>query len=123
MTTEQEKIAQILGDARDALLQVTAERDAAVGRASASETKLASVAQRLEVEKTAAVMVDKGLAADLDELIPELEKAAEEGRLPVIQEAVKMAAPSSGSFHINHDEARTGGSSSDLERYLVGEVG
>lgn len=118
-----QKVAQVLADARDTLRQVTAERDAAVGRASDAETKLAHVAQRLEVEKTAAIMVDKGLRADIDELIPELMKEAEAGRLPVIQEAVKMAAPVSGSFHINHDEARGGSDASDLERYLVGEVG
>ena len=87
--------------------------------------KLSSVETRLMCEKVAAEMHEKGLRHDTEfpELVDDLEKAASEGRLPVIMEAVKMAAPNMGShFSINHDEASAGGMS-DFEAYLVGSVG
>ena len=122
---EREKIAKVLADASSTLVKVASERDSAVKENTQLKAKLAHITQRLEVEKLAAQMHDKGLHSDMDfeQLVSDLEKEASEGRLPVIQEAVKMSAPNMGrSFHINHDEARgTGGS--DFERFIVGQVG
>ena len=119
------KEAQVLAAAGEALLKVAAERDEAVRHAAEVETKLAEVALRLECEKTAAQMHSKGINSNVDfpELVQDLEKAAFEGRLPVIQEAVKLAAPdmSSKFGRINNDEASSG--SSHFEQYLVGSVG
>ena len=70
-------------------------------------------------------MHEKGLRHDKEfpDLVDDLEKAASEGKLPVIMEAVKMAAPNMGNhFSINNDEA-AGIGMSDFEAYLVGNVG
>lgn len=120
------KEAQVLAAARDALIKVASERDVAVERANKLDIKLASVRQRLECEKVAAQMHEKGINADQDfaELVDDLEKAAGEGRLPVIQEAVKMSAPQMGAkiASINNDETSVAGED-QLTQYLVGSVG
>lgn len=122
---EQEKIARVLADAGQTLRKVAAERDEKVVENAQLREKLSSVETRLMCEKVAAEMHEKGLRHDTEfpELVDDLEKAASEGRLPVIMEAVKMAAPNMGShFSINSDEA-AGVGMSDLESYLVGNVG
>lgn len=126
--TEQEiaKIAQVMADGSQALRTVTSERDTLAEENRQLNEKLASIRTRLECEKTAAEMHEKGLNLDQEfpELVDSLEKDAHEGRLPVIQEAVKMAAPNMGSriAHINNDETSTSGDH-DLVKYLVGSVG
>ena len=122
---EREKAAQVLADASSTLLKVASERDSAMERCAELEAKLAQVSTRLEAEKLAAEMHEKGLAQDKEfpELVADIEKAASAGKLPVWQEAVKLAAPQqSGGFSINHDESR-GTAGTELERYIVGEVG
>lgn len=123
---EREKIARVLADASSTLLKVASERDGALARNAELEAKLAHATTRLEAEKLAAEMHGKGLRTDVDfgELVSDLEKEASAGRLPVIQEAVKMAAPNmSNGFQIDHDEARGTATGSDFERFIVGEVG
>ena len=122
---EQQKIARVLADAGHTLRKVASERDEAIAENQQLREKLSSVETRLMCEKVAAEMHEKGLRHDTEfpELVDDLEKAASERRLPVIMEAVKMAAPNMGShFSINHDEA-SGGGMSDFEAYLVGSVG
>ena len=123
--TENEKIAEVLADAGQTLRKVASERDGALEENRQLKQKLASVETRLTCEKVAAEMHEKGLRQDTEfpDLVDDLEKAASEGRLPVIMEAVKMAAPNMGNhFSINNDEA-SGTGMSDLEAYLVGNVG
>lgn len=112
------KIAQVLSDTQKVLLSVTAERDKL---ASAN----ASMYRRMEAEKLATAMHEKGLRLEFDrgELVSELEKAAEEGRLPVIQEAVDMVAPNMGlTGTLSSDEA-SGGGATALESFILGNVG
>ena len=120
------KEAQVLSAARDALVKLASERDAAVLRATAVETKLASVRQRLECEKIAAQMHEKGINTDQDfvSLVDSLEKEASEGRLPIIEAAVQMQAPNMGTklAYINNDET-SGMGMTQLEQFLVGSVG
>ena len=122
--TEQEKIAQVLADSRDALRLLSAERDELKTKLAAANGQLGEVCTRLEAEKLAAEMVEKGLKSsdEFTGLVDDIEKAAHEGRLPVLQEAVKLAAPDMGSFAINQDEA-SGSGLTELESYLVGSVG
>lgn len=120
------KEAQVLVAARDTLLKVAAERDAVLRERDALKMKLSQVRTRLECEKVAAEMHEKGLSSDRDftTLVEDLEKAAYEGRLPIIQEAVKMSAPNMGMkiASINNDET-SGPGHSQLEQFLVGSVG
>lgn len=123
---ERDKVAQVLQDASNTLKKVASERDAAMEYASELEVKLAQVSTRLEAEKLAAEMHDKGLAQDQEfgELVADIEKAASEGELPAVRRAIKLAAPNmGGQFHINHDEARGALTGSEFERFIVGEVG
>jgi hypothetical protein len=112
------KIAQVLSDTQKVLLSVTAERDKL-----ASEN--AVMYRRMEAEKLATAMHDKGIRLEVgrDQLIGDLEKAAEDGRFSVIQEAVDMVAPNMGlSGTLSSDEATSGGSTS-LESFILGNVG
>lgn len=110
------KVAEVLADAAAVIRQVTQERDEAV-------SKLASVERRQEVEKLAAQMKEKGLSSDPTEhLIENLEKAASEGRLDKLKDAVELVAPDMWSkFASPSDDRRDlGGAGTDLERYLEG---
>ena len=114
-----EKAAQALHDSADILRAVVAERDEAI-------SKLATVERRREAEKLASVMHAKGLHQDVDSdvLADSLEKAAEQGRLPIIQEAVDMMGSHNMNFaQINNDEVNQGGGSSSLENFVMGHVG
>jgi hypothetical protein len=120
------KIAQVMADGSRALRKVGAERDKLAAENQELKTKLASIHTRLQCEKVAAEMHEKGLNTDVEfpELVDSLEKDAQAGKLQVIQEAVKMAAPDMGHriAHINNDETSSPGMS-DLEKFLVGSVG
>jgi hypothetical protein len=120
------KIAQVMADGSRALRAVGSERDKLAAENRELKTKLSSIHMRLQCEKVAAEMHEKGLNTDMEfpELVDSLEKDAQAGKLPVIQEAVKMAAPDMGHriAYINNDET-SGSGMSDLEKFLVGSVG
>ena len=82
--------------------------------------------RRGEAAKLASVMHDKGIRMDTDfgDLVLELEKAAEDGRLPIIKEAVEMVAPNMGGMNgsLVSDE-RSGNGSTSFESYILGDVG
>lgn len=123
---ENQKIAQVLADAGTTLRKVAHERDTLAEENHELKQKLAGVQLRLTCEKIASEMHGKGLRADVEfsDLVDDLEKAASTGRLPAIVEAVKMAAPDMGGhFSINNDEASGGKNMSDLEAFLIGNVG
>jgi hypothetical protein len=124
---EKQKVAQVLKDAAAGMRQLQAERDAAITMAASHQEKLATIERRLMAEKVAAEMHRKGLRTDenFSDLADDLEKAAAEGKLATIQEAVDMVAPDMGikTASINHDTAQAGSGSSELEAFLVGQVG
>lgn len=115
-----EKIAQVLQDTQHVLRSVTSERDTA-------QQKLAHLERRFEVEKLATQMHAKGLELDTDltALADHLEKEAEQGKLPIIKQAVEYVGPNMGikTAHLNNDEAAVGAGGTDFERFLVGDVG
>jgi len=111
------KIAEVLQDAKDALLAVTDERDKL-----AEEN--AGMKRRIEAEKLASVMHSKGIRMDVDPetLAGELEKEADGGRFEVIREAVDMVGPNMGlAASINEDVP--GGGATAFEQYIFGNVG
>jgi hypothetical protein len=121
------KVAQVLADAGESLVKLAAERDTAVTQRDEALAKLAQMATRLEAEKTAAQMHEKGMRTETSfmDLSDELEKEAGNGRLPVIQEAVKMAAPNmAGQVSLGSSDAgQTASAEGQLVSYLVGAVG
>jgi len=115
-----EKLAAVLREAPAVIRSLVAEND----RLS---TKLASMERRGDAEKLAEVMHGKGLELDktASELADRLEKAAEQGKLETIREAVDLVGPdmSEKIGSIANNDTGVSSTGSDLERYLVGGVG
>lgn len=122
---QQQKIAQVLQSGARSLRKLASERKALYDENQQLKQKLAAQEVLSECEKLAAEMHSKGLRQDYEfsELVEDLVKSASEGKLQIIQEAVKMAAPNMDhNFHINEDE-NVGVGMTDFESYLVGDVG
>lgn len=116
---DNEKVAKVLKDAGVMLKSVAEERDKLA-------SKCALLERRFEAQKLASSMHAKGLNRDVeyDALVENLEKAAEDGRLPVIQEAVDMVGPNMGSIgSLSHDDHPVGGGSNPFESFILGDVG
>lgn len=111
------KMAQVIHDTREALLSVTAERDA-------FKAKCAAYDLRAEATKVATVLHDKGLELDteLPDLVERLEKEAAAGRLPTIAAAAEMIGPNM-SFGSAHHDAGASGGGDVFTNFLVGNVG
>ena len=96
------------------------ERDAAV-------SKLAHYERRAQAEKVASAMHKKGIEGDIpfEALVDRMEKAAERGELETIERAVDMVAPDMGTkiASLSTDERRATLGGSDLERFVVGDLG
>ena len=112
------KVAQVLADAAGALKDLAAERDKLAEENS-------SMKMRMEAEKLATAMHAKGCRLDVEhgELVSEIEKAAEDGRLPALQEAVDMVAPNMGLAGLTTSDDAPGGGMTSLEGYIIGNVG
>jgi len=126
---EQKKIAQVLQDSATALVKVASERDALVAEDADLKVKLAAYRNRMEAEKVAMDMREKGLNADipLDDLVTALEKKAHEDpeHFRILKEAVGLTGPD--MFKTASVGGKTGGgggagSDSDFERFILGDV-
>ena len=110
-----DKVAEVLNDAATALRAVTAERDEL-------KAKVASFERHQEAEKLAHEMEIKGLANEPhDQLVANLEKMAETGKLGEIKNAVGLVGPDMGrklASLTNDAQTHVGGS--DLESYIAG---
>lgn len=80
-----------------------------------------------EAEKVATAMHDKGISTDVsyDDLVNQLEKAAETGKLEKIAEAVDLVGPNMGQkiASLTDDTGRSQGGSTEFERFIMGGVG
>lgn len=115
---DKEKVAKVLMDAGAALRSVTSERDKLA-------SEVATLRRRDEAQKTASAMHSKGIhrEVDYDTLVGNLEKAAEDGRLHVIKEAMEMVGPNMGSLgSLTSDDVATGGGNA-FESFILGDVG
>lgn len=122
----QKKVAQVLADSATALRQVTTERNASMAKVAELQLKVAAYEQRVQAEKVAAMMHQKGINTDTEfpSLVADLVKAAQEGKLPTIEEAVDMVGPDMSFKTASiHDTPVGAGSEDDLTRYLLGSIG
>jgi hypothetical protein len=122
---ERQKTAQVLADAGHVLRKVASERDFFMQKCAELTEQNTAVLARLEAEKLAAEAHEAGYYSDrsFPDLVDYFEKAAQEGRLPIIKEAMQAQPPSmGGQFAISNDESQSSGVS-ELERFLVGNVG
>jgi len=113
-----QKVAQVLEDTRVVLLSVTEERDKLA-------SEVASMKRHQDAEKLASKMHDKGVRMDTEhaDLVVELEKAAEDGRFSVIEEAVEMVSPQNGFTTRLHNDDVAGGGGNAFESFILGNVG
>lgn len=115
-----EQINQVFSQVPGTLRKLAAERDFWKQEA---ETRM----QHDEATKVASMMHEKGINADvpIKDLIEQLEKAASNGRLPQIAEAVEMVGPDMGTkiASLTNDENRAQGGSSAFESFILGGVG
>ena len=116
-----EQVQEVLSAVPAALNKLASERDY-------WKNEAISRMRRDDAEKVASAMHEKGINADTDfsALVQQLEKAAEQGKLPQIAEAVDMVGPDMGQKIASL--AGEGGSAgmqdgSDLVRFLLGGVG
>lgn len=111
------KVQELLKESAGTIRLLVEERDSALA-------KLAAYVRREEAAKVAHAMHDKGIRTDTPValLTVELEKAAEQGKLSTIREAVELVGPDMGKVaHLSDERVSAGGSS--LERFLTGSVG
>jgi hypothetical protein len=122
---EREKTAQVLADASRTLRTVGNERDFYMQKCAEQASELAAVRQRLEAEKLAAEAHEAGYYSDFTfpDLVGHFEKAAQEGRLPIIKEAMVAGPPSMGGQHAINNDGSQASAESELVGYLVGNVG
>lgn len=115
-----EQVQSVLSQVPGTLRKLAAERDFWKKEA---ESRM----QRDEAEKVAHAMHEKGISVDvpINELVEQLEKAAQSGRLEKIAEAVDLVGPNMGQkiASLTNDENHTSGGSSEFERFLLGGVG
>lgn len=114
-----EQVQQVLGQVPGVIRKLAEERDFWKKEANARM-------RRDEAEKVAQAMHEKGISdVPFKDLVDQLEKAAEAGRLDKIAEAVDLVGPNMGEkiASLSNDNTRISGGSSEFERFILGDVG
>jgi len=115
-----EQISQVLSEAPGVIRALVDEN-------TTLRAKVAQMERREAAEKLAETMHNKGLELDVsyDDLADRLEKAAEQGKLETIREAVDMIGPDMGSkmASLSNNDGQHAAMASEMERYIVGGVG
>lgn len=123
---DKQKIAQVLTDAATTLVKVAQERDLYQGRCEVAEAQVQALKNRMEAEKLAMDLVEKGFHNDQDvgALADDLEKlrTADPQDFAVKQAAVAMAGPDMfrGTLVGSVNSSTSG--VTDFERYIYGDV-
>lgn len=123
---DRKKVAQVLNDSAQVVRAVTAERDVALAKVAAFKLREAKYIRHTQAEKVAAKMHHKGINTDIEltNLVTNLEKAAQEGRLATIEEAVDMVGPDMSFKTASiHDTPTAGADENQLVSYLLGTIG
>ena len=125
MNLEQTKVAQLVKDASATIRKQASAITVLEEKLANAEAREAALLQRMEAEKLAAEMHDKGIRTEVpfDALVDRLEKEAAAGKLEAIKEAVSMTGPDMMKGAFINDQDSAGGGTTDFERYINGEVG
>jgi len=124
MNVNMEKAATMLVDAGVTLKKQASKISTLKDELQAEQEKTAMLERRMEAEKIAADMHDKGVNVDVsfDKLAAKLEEEPP-NRLDVIKEALAMQAPDMlRGAHLS-DSPAPGGGTSEFERFILGDVG
>lgn len=115
-----EQVQSVFGQVPETLRKLASERDFWRNEA---QTRM----RRDECEKVAHAMHEKGISVEVPfaDLVNQLEKAAESGRLEKIAEAVDLVGPNMGQkiASLTNDEGHAQGGSSSFEQFLLGGIG
>lgn len=121
------QLVEVLSSVGPAMRKLASERDEALAQLAAYE-------RRLEAEKVASVMIQKGVTNEpFERVVEQMEKAAEtttpEGysQLEIIRAGLELSGPDMGekiARVIDDNETRaSAASASDFERFIVGDIG
>jgi len=110
-----QKIAQVVKSAKEAIVSLAAERNKLA-------SEVAELRRLRDVEKLASDMHERGARMDVThpELVDELLKAANDGRLDVIKEALDLYPTLGYTDRISDSNSNTG---DNFTNYLLGNVG
>lgn len=113
-----EQIQMLLTEAPTVLRKLAEERDF-------YKEKAACLERRDHAEKVAFAMHNKGIDTDVafEDLVTRLEKVAEQGKLEEWERSVEMVGPNMGVKTASVSDETVSTSSSDFERYIMGNVG
>jgi len=123
MNLDMEKAAAVLVDAGHALQKVASERDGLAVKLAQAEANNALLLKRMEAEKIAAAMHDKGVNLDtsFDKLAAALEQE-DDSRLEIIKAALQMQ-PGDMMNGARLSDGMASQSGSDFENFILGTVG
>lgn len=110
-----QNVVAILNEVPGTLRKLASERDGWQSRAIKAEQRVAEYERREQVEKVAAMIMEKSLnkGQTMDELRTTLMQKAAEGKLGVVAEAVNMTAKANPLGYLGED--RTTGSGGQAE--------
>ena len=123
MNVNMEQAAAMLVDAGQTLTKIATERDGLNVKLASVTAERDALRKRMEAEKIAAEMHDKGVHLDVafDKLASALEQEAD-SRLEVIKVALQMR-PEDMGHGLTLSDADAARAGSDLETYILGTVG
>ena len=106
-----QNVVAILAEVPTTLRKLAAERDGWQARAVRAEGRVAEYERKEQVEKVAAMIMEKNLnkGQTMDELRQSLMQKAAEGKLGVVAEAVNMTARSNPLGYLGEDRTTEGG--------------
>ena len=114
------QVLEVVSAQTDALRKVAAERDEAL-------VENEGYRQRMEAEKVASMMITKGLTNEpFERVVEQMEKAAKNGKLERIYDAVDLTGPDMGekvAQMVSDEHVSAGAAASDFERFIVGDIG
>ena len=127
-----QKVAAVLSTVPSMLRSLARERDDLLEKNAALQSQVSEYQRRERIERLAKVASERGiesLGESHEEKVASIEEAVAKGRnLDVMEEAVKLSSPRGDLADLTGDEL-TGegggseGSKSQLEGYLLGQLG
>jgi hypothetical protein len=122
-----QKVAAVLSTVPGMLRGLAAERDELLEKNAALQERVSEFERQNRVNQLAKTAEEKGihsLGESYEEKVASIESALGKGKsLDVMEEAVKMASPRGDLGELSGDELEGGNGGTQLESYLLGELG
>ena len=122
-----QKVAAVLSTVPNMLRGLAAERDELLEKNAALNAQVAEYRRQSRIDQLAKTAGEKGIESLGDtheEKVASIESALERGKsLDVMEEAVKLASPRGDLGELGGDELEGGNGGTQLESYLLGDLG